>query len=79
MESNPTAIALIGVIGGILVCMLGLLISMVWDMKKDLRCTKDALDSRVKGTECVKKNDDLWTAVNELQRAVWSGGGHEKR
>jgi len=41
---NATAIALVGVIGGILVCMLTFLIAMVWDVKKDLKDKVDKND-----------------------------------
>jgi hypothetical protein len=74
---ETTATALIGVIGGILVCLLSLLIALILDIKKDLRCTKTSMSERVKETDCTKRNDDVWADIKALQKQVWSGN-HEK-
>ena len=39
MEASPLAIALIGVIGGLLIAMLSLLIAMIVGLKKDMATT----------------------------------------
>jgi hypothetical protein len=57
--------------------MLTLLIAMVWDVKRDLRCTKDAMNGRVKESDCIKRNDDIWEDLKAIQKTVWSGN-HEK-
>jgi hypothetical protein len=36
METNPMAVALIGVIGGIIICLLGLLITIVMGLKAEM-------------------------------------------
>jgi hypothetical protein len=47
METSPLAIALIGVIGGILVCMLGLLISIVLGLKKEMEARSVAMADKI--------------------------------
>ena len=69
--------SLVALLGSILILLLGLLISMMRDLKKDLRCTKDMVIERVKIPDCTKKNDDVWKAIVDLQKIVW-GGDHEK-
>jgi predicted outer membrane lipoprotein len=73
MEPTPLAITLLSILGTVIICMFGLLIAMMREMKKDLRCTKEAMSERVRISDCVKKNDDLWEGVKELQKTVWSG------
>jgi L-cysteine desulfidase len=47
METNPMAIALVGVIGGILVCMIGLLIAMVVGLKKDIENRDNVIFNKI--------------------------------
>lgn len=55
-EASPMAIALVGVIGGILVCMIGLLISMVSGVRRELREREESYKADRK--EIVMKLDD---------------------
>jgi hypothetical protein len=68
-----TTTPLIGVIGGIIICLLSLLIAMMWDMKKDLRCTKSSVDGRVKDSDCKANKDKVWQKIEDLQKTVWRG------
>jgi hypothetical protein len=61
MEAN----SLIGVIGGVLVCMLGLLISMVWDLKRDLKAMKDCVNSKQEKAECIRVMEKLEKDMKE--------------
>ena len=58
---------LVGIIGGILVCMLGLLISMVWDLKKDLRSQKDCMNLKRDSAECNRLMDKHEAWIKEVE------------
>ena len=59
--------ALIGMIGGILVVMLSLLISMVWDLKKDLRSQKDCMILKQDKHECDRIMDKMEKWVSKVE------------
>jgi hypothetical protein len=59
--------ALIGMIGGILVVMLSLLISMVWDLKKDLRSQKDCMNLKQDKHECDRIMDKMEKWVSKVE------------
>jgi hypothetical protein len=48
MEVSPLAIALISILGSILVCMLGLLITMVFGVRKDLETRTEKIYCEIK-------------------------------
>jgi hypothetical protein len=56
-EVNPLAIALIGVIGGILSILIGLLISMVSGLKKD---------STAGGATLIKKIEEIQARLEQM-------------
>jgi hypothetical protein len=56
-EVNPLAIALIGVIGGILSILIGLLISMVSGLKKD---------STAGGAALIKKIEEIQARLEQM-------------
>ena len=51
MDSNPVAIALIGVIGGIIVCLLSLLIAMIVGLKRDTETRYSSLDTKIEAIQ----------------------------
>lgn len=44
--------ALLGIIGGLVLCVLTLLISIVWDIKKESREQRECLDAKQDKEEC---------------------------
>ena len=66
MEAN----ALVGVIGGILVCMLGLLISMVNGVKKDLKDMKTCVEAKQDKSECIRLMDKYEKWIKEVEVKV---------
>jgi hypothetical protein len=47
------------------------LISIVWDIKGDVREIKNELSKKVDKSDCVKESEDMWNATNELRKLVW--------
>jgi hypothetical protein len=65
---SPLAIALISIIGSILILMLTLLISMVWDLKKDLRSQKDCINLKVDKSSCDRIMDKHEAWIKEVAK-----------
>lgn len=65
MELNATA--LIGVIGGLLVCMVGLLINMVTGANKRLDAMKNCIDNKQDRTECNRIMDKIEAWIKSVE------------
>jgi hypothetical protein len=72
MESQ----ALIGIIGGILIVLIGLLITMIIDLKKDIGKIWDKLDDVVLTKDYEK---DQKVCVNDKDKIMLTLGRHEKK
>jgi hypothetical protein len=67
-QMSPLAIALLAGIFTILIAMLSLLISMVWDVKKDLRSQKDCINSKMSVADCRYERGKIEEWIKGLEK-----------